>query len=413
MASAAIKALKEVRTAFEEGLLDEEQYSVFRNLFVESRTRILERDGRGERSSLEAVGSDTLMAAAEGFLDRVGDDRKVDEVSPSASPVPEEPEEPNPKADKVTMVEENTKASSEGPSVPRTPELVGPISRAPTSPAPRPRRMRSSPVFFDPVPPTGVKSPAWEDGEEPKTGCAKCRYARGGCARCEKVKCDAYLNRWLNDKSTIFSWVFQVIKDAGEGGLHVLDICSRIAKQTDISALTGSKSQHDAISHTCRNFPLVFATVGKKESGRYRIAEAYLPVQPKRHCPAKTVPPKRVKRAWEDSEEPKTGCAKCKYIPGGCARCEKVKSDAYLNRWGKDKSKLFSWVFQVIKEAGEEGLHKRDICSRIAKQTDISALTTMEEPHSAIGITCTNYPLIFARVGEKGSGRYRIVDAYL
>ena len=152
MASAAIKALKEVRTAFEEGLLDEEQYSVFRNLFVESRTRILERDGRGERSSLEAVGSDTLMAAAEGFLDRVGGDRKADEVSPTASPDPEEPEEPNPKADKVTTVEENTKASFEEPSVPRTPELVGPISRAPISPAPRPRRMRSSPVFFDPVP---------------------------------------------------------------------------------------------------------------------------------------------------------------------------------------------------------------------------------------------------------------------
>ena len=167
MASAAIKALKEVRTAFEEGLLDEEQYSVFRNLFVESRTRILDRDGRGERSSLEAVGSDTLMAAAEGFLDRVGGDRKVDEVLPSASPGPEEPE--------LTMVEENTKASLEEPSVPRTPELVGPISRAPISPAPRPRRMRSSPVFFDPVPPTGVKSPAWEDGEEPKTGCAKVR----------------------------------------------------------------------------------------------------------------------------------------------------------------------------------------------------------------------------------------------
>ena len=144
MASAAIKALKEVRTAFEEGLLDEEHYSVFRNLFVESRTRILERDGRGERSSLEAVGSDTLMAAAEGFLDRVGGGRKVDEASPSASPGPEEPE--------LTMVEENTKASLEEPSVPRTPELVGPISRAPISPAHRPRRVRSSPVFFDPVP---------------------------------------------------------------------------------------------------------------------------------------------------------------------------------------------------------------------------------------------------------------------
>ena len=155
MASAAVKALKEVRTAFEEGLLDEEQYSVFRNLFVESRTRILERDGRGERSSLEAVGSDTLMAAAEGFflhsldLDRVGGDRKADEVLPSASPGPEEPEEPNPKADKV---EEKAKASSEEPSVPRTAELVDPILRAPISPAPRPRRMRSSPVFFDPTP---------------------------------------------------------------------------------------------------------------------------------------------------------------------------------------------------------------------------------------------------------------------
>ena len=166
MASAAVKALKEVRTAFEEGLLDEEQYSVFRNLFVESRTRILERDGRGERSSLEAVGSDTLMAAAEGFLDRVGGDRKVDEVSPSASPDPEEPE--------LTMVEENTKASPEEPSVPRT-ELVGPILRAPISPAPRPRRMRSSPVFFDPVPSKRVKR-AWEDGEEPKTGCPKVRF---------------------------------------------------------------------------------------------------------------------------------------------------------------------------------------------------------------------------------------------
>ena len=90
------------------------------------------------------------------------------------------------------------------------------------------------------------------------------------------MKCDAYLNRWLNDKSTIFSWVFRVLKDAGEGGLHVLDICRRIAKQTDISALTGSKSQHDAVGLTCNNFPLVFATVGKKGSGRYRIVDAYL-----------------------------------------------------------------------------------------------------------------------------------------
>ena len=140
MASAAIKALKEVSTAFEEGLLDEEHYNAFRNLFVESRTRMLEGEGRGGRG--EAVG-----------------DRKVDEVLPSASAGPEEPE--------LTTVEENTKASSEGPSVPRTPELVGPISRAPISPAPRPRRMRSSPVFFDPVPPKRVKR-AREDGQEPK-----------------------------------------------------------------------------------------------------------------------------------------------------------------------------------------------------------------------------------------------------
>ena len=139
MASAAIKALKEVSTAFEEGLLDEEHYNAFRNLFVESRTRMLEGEGRGGRG--EAVG-----------------DRKVDEVLPSASPDPEEPE--------LTMVEENTKASPEEPSVPRT-ELVGPILRAPISPAPRPRRMRSSPVFFDPVPPKRVKR-AREDGQEPK-----------------------------------------------------------------------------------------------------------------------------------------------------------------------------------------------------------------------------------------------------
>ena len=143
MASAAVKALKEVRTAFEEGLLDEEHYSVFRNLFVESRTRILERDGRGE-----AVGID-LRAAAESFLDRVGGDCKVEEVLPSASLDPEETEEPNPKPDKV---EEKAKASPKEPSVPRTAELVDPILRAPISPAPRPRRMRSSPVFFDPTP---------------------------------------------------------------------------------------------------------------------------------------------------------------------------------------------------------------------------------------------------------------------
>ena len=142
MASAAIKALKEVSTAFEEGLLDEEHYNAFRNLFVESRTRMLESEGRGGRG--EAVG-----------------DRKVDEVLPSASLDPEEPE--------LTMVEENTKASSEGPSVPRTPELVGPILRAPISPAPRPRRVRSSPVFFDPVPPKRVKRAREEPKERAKS----------------------------------------------------------------------------------------------------------------------------------------------------------------------------------------------------------------------------------------------------
>ena len=142
MASAAIKALKEVSTAFEEGLLDEEHYNAFRNLFVESRTRMLESEGRGGRG--EAVG-----------------DRKVDEVLPSASLDPEEPE--------LTMVEENTKASSEGPSVPRTPELVGPISRAPISPAPRPRRVRSSPVFFDPVPSKRVKRAREEPKERAKS----------------------------------------------------------------------------------------------------------------------------------------------------------------------------------------------------------------------------------------------------
>ena len=149
MASAAVKALKEVRTAFEEGLLDEEQYSVFRNLFVESRTKMLEGEGRGGRG--EAVRID-LRAAAESFLDRVErlqGDCKVEEILPSASLDPEEPEEPNPKADKV---EEKAKASPKEPSVPRTAELVDPILRAPISPAPRPRRMRSSPVFFDPTP---------------------------------------------------------------------------------------------------------------------------------------------------------------------------------------------------------------------------------------------------------------------
>ena len=160
MASAAIKALKEVSTAFEEGLLDEEHYSVFRNLFVESRTRILERDGRGE-----AVGID-LRAAAESFLDRVGGDCKVEEVLPSASLDPEEPEEPNPKADKV---EEKAKASPEEPSVPRTAELVDPILRAPISPAPRPRRVRSSPVFFDPVPSKRVKRAREEPKERAKS----------------------------------------------------------------------------------------------------------------------------------------------------------------------------------------------------------------------------------------------------
>ena len=90
-----------------------------------------------------------------------------------------------------------------------------------------------------------------------------------------------------------------------------------------------------------------------------------------------------------------------------------MKSDAYVKKWRKDKSKMFSWVFRVLKKAGEGGLHLRDICSRIAKQTDISALTNREEPRSAISQTCRNFPLVFARVGKKGRGCYRIVDAYL
>ena len=74
MASAAIKALKEVSTAFEEGLLDEEHYNAFRNLFVESRTRMLTGDDHERGEAL---------------------------VMTLPSPEPEEPEEPNPKADKV------------------------------------------------------------------------------------------------------------------------------------------------------------------------------------------------------------------------------------------------------------------------------------------------------------------------
>ena len=89
-----------------------------------------------------------------------------------------------------------------------------------------------------------------------------------------------------------------------------------------------------------------------------------------------------------------------------------MKCDAYLKRWLNDKSTIFSWVFQVIKDAGEEGLHVRDICSRIAKQTDISALTT-EEPRSAISKLCSHRPFVFAKVGKKGSGRYRMVESYL
>ena len=89
-----------------------------------------------------------------------------------------------------------------------------------------------------------------------------------------------------------------------------------------------------------------------------------------------------------------------------------MKSDAYVIKWRKDKSKMFSWVFRVLKKAGEGGLHKREICSRIAKQTDISALTT-EEPRSAIGKLCSHRPFVFAKVGKKGSGRYRMVESYL
>ena len=73
---------------------------------------------------------------------------------------------------------------------------------------------------------------------------------------------------------------------------------------------------------------------------------------------------------------------------------------------------MFSWIFRVLKDAGEGGLHKREICSRIAKQTNISALTT-EEPHDAIGKLCSHRPFVFAKVGKKGSGRYRMVESYL
>ena len=90
-----------------------------------------------------------------------------------------------------------------------------------------------------------------------------------------------------------------------------------------------------------------------------------------------------------------------------------MKCDAYLKRRLKDKSKMFSWVYRVLKDAGEGGLHVLDICSRIAKQTNIYALTTKEDQPRAIGDLCIHTPIIFARVGEKGSGRYRIVDAYL
>eukprot|EP00215_Chloropicon_roscoffensis_P010145 CAMPEP_0196638926 /NCGR_PEP_ID=MMETSP1085-20130531/1639_1 /TAXON_ID=41879 ORGANISM="Pycnococcus sp, Strain CCMP1998" /NCGR_SAMPLE_ID=MMETSP1085 /ASSEMBLY_ACC=CAM_ASM_000807 /LENGTH=91 /DNA_ID=CAMNT_0041967855 /DNA_START=17 /DNA_END=293 /DNA_ORIENTATION=- len=67
----------------------------------------------------------------------------------------------------------------------------------------------------------------------------------------------------------------------------------------------------------------------------------------------------------------------------------------------------------VLKDAGEEGLHLREICSRIAKQTDISALTTREGPRDEISLTCSKLPLVFARVGKKRSGHYRIAEAYL
>ena len=90
------------------------------------------------------------------------------------------------------------------------------------------------------------------------------------------MKCDAYLKRWLNDKYKMLSWVYLVLKDAGEEGLHLREICSRIAKQTDISALTTREGPRDEISLTCSKLPLVFARVGKKRSGHYRIAEAYL-----------------------------------------------------------------------------------------------------------------------------------------
>ncbi|WZN59529.1 hypothetical protein HKI87_02g10550 [Chloropicon roscoffensis] len=211
MASAAIKALKEVSTAFEEGLLDEEHYNAFRNLFVESRTRMLTGDDHERGEAL---------------------------VLTLPSPEPEEPDEPNQKADKVQEGRQTRVVGSQSEDQPK-----------------RVKRKRE---------------------EQPKeTGCSKCKYMRGGCATCEKVKCDAYLKRWGKDKSKLFSWVFRVLKKAGEGGLHLRDICSRIAKQTDISALT-TMEPHSAILGTCTNYPLIFAKVGKKRSGHYRIAEAYL-----------------------------------------------------------------------------------------------------------------------------------------
>ena len=111
MASAAIKALKEVSTAFEEGLLDEEHYNAFRNLFVESRTRMLTGDDHERGEAL---------------------------VLTLPSPEPEEPEEPNnPKADKV----------QEG----RQTRVVGSQSEE------QPKRVKR------------------KREEQPKTGCAKVR----------------------------------------------------------------------------------------------------------------------------------------------------------------------------------------------------------------------------------------------
>eukprot|EP00215_Chloropicon_roscoffensis_P007976 CAMPEP_0197513400 /NCGR_PEP_ID=MMETSP1312-20131121/80726_1 /TAXON_ID=464262 /ORGANISM="Genus nov. species nov., Strain RCC2335" /LENGTH=432 /DNA_ID=CAMNT_0043061531 /DNA_START=97 /DNA_END=1397 /DNA_ORIENTATION=+ len=432
MASAAVKALKEVRTAFEEGLLDEEHYSVFRNLFVESRTRILERDGRGE-----AVGID-LRAAAESFLDRVGGDCKVEEVLPSASLDPEEPEEPNPKADKV---EEKAKASPEEPSVPRTAELVDPILRAPISPAPRPRRMRSSPVFSDPTPKDERRSQPLRREPDADTGTGW----EGRALELEAVGSDTlmaaaegFLDRVGGDRK-----VDEVSPSASPGPeepeLTMVEENTKASLEGPsvprtpelVGPISRAPISPAPRPRRVRSSPVFFDPVPKDERRKKKKVPPGWGKRRVRSSPVffDPVPSKRVKRAREDGQERKqrakskakskspprcrdNGCSKCRYLREGCLLCSKTKSDAYLNREREDNSKLFSWIFRVLKDAGEGGLHKREICSRIAKQTDISALTT-EEPRSAIGKLCSHRPFVFAKVGKKGSGRYRMVESYL